>query len=581
MRKLLKYLKPYYWLLLLLLIFTLAQTYLNLSLPDYMAKIVNQGIILQKTKLIYQYGLVMLVITLFAGVFTVGANYLAAKICTGFAKKLRSAVFTKIEGFSLNEFNKFSTASLITRSTNDIQQIQVMSIMFLKMALMAPFMAVIAIFKAYSLAPSMSWIIVVSVVVLVSLMAIVFSIALPRFKRLQKLLDKLNLVTREILIGLRVIRAFGKEKVEEKKFNRANLDLKNLHLFVSRLMIILQPAIMLIMNVAIIAIVWFGSFQIDSGNLQIGSMLALMEYVMQAISAFLMISIIFINIPRAIVSLKRILEVLDTKFTINDPKIASQMKKIGGEVEFKNVTFIYNEAKEAVLKDISFVAKSGETTAIIGSTGSGKSTLINLIPRFYDVCKGSVLVNGTDVRDISQGNLRSSIGYVSQKAMLFTGTVSENISYGKENINDNEILKAADIAQASSFVNKLEKKYNNNISQAGSNLSGGQKQRIAIARALAKKPEIYIFDDTFSALDFKTEASLRQALLEETKNKTVLIIAQRINTIMSADKIIVLEEGKIVGQGNHINLLSTCKVYKEIALSQLSKDELGKINKKD
>jgi ATP-binding cassette, subfamily B, multidrug efflux pump len=575
MTKLLKYLKPYRWLLLLLLALTVGQVVANLTLPDYMANIVNQGIVGQHAGVIYQYGLFMLLVTLAGGLCTIGGGYLAARIGTGFSRNVRNSLFTKIEGFSLIEFNKFSTASLITRNTNDVQQIQQTLIMLLRLALMAPLMGVIAIFKAYGLAPSMTWIMAVAVVTLIAVIAVVFSIAMPRFTKLQKLVDRLNLVTREVLTGLRVIRAFDKEAYEEHKFKQANKELTEVNLFVNRLMSVMQPAMMLIMNLTIIAIVWLGAHQIDAGTLEIGNMLAFMQYAMQAIFAFLMISIIFIMVPRASVSANRVAEVLSAEATIEDPEQPIVPAHLGGKVEFKNVSFAYQGAEEPVLQGISFTAMPGQTTAIVGSTGSGKSTLVNLIPRFHDVTEGQILVDGADVRTMAQKDLRSHIGYVSQKAMLFSGSVEDNIAYGVDDADHSRVVNAAKVAQAADFIDELEQKFESPVAQAGANLSGGQKQRLAIARALAKQPEIYIFDDSFSALDFKTDAALRAALAEETKGRTVLIVAQRISTIMQAEKIIVLDEGRAVAEGTHKELLQRSPVYQEIASSQLSEQELS------
>lgn len=575
MSKLFKYFGPYRWPFVLLLLFTIGQVMANLSLPDYMANIINHGIVGQDRNVVYHYGLIMLLVAFGGGLCTVVVGFTASQIGTGFSKDIRDALFKKIESFSLSEFNKFSTASLITRNTNDVQQIQAVLIMLLRMALMAPFMGVIAIFKAYGLAPSMTWIMAVSVTALIVIIAIIFSIALPRFSRLQKLVDRLNLVTREVLTGLRVIRAFGKEKREEEKFEAANQDLTNVNLFVNRLMALLQPSMMLIMNFTMIGIVWIGAHEIDSGNLQIGNMLAFMQYAMQAIFAFLMISIIFIMVPRASVSARRIAEVLQIQPTINDPEHPLTTAQHNGEIEFKDVSFAYEGAEEPVLCNLSFTAVPGQTTAIVGSTGSGKSTLLNLIPRFYDVSEGVILVDGIDIRKMRQDDLRSRIGYVSQKAVLFSGTVKENIGYGVPDAGQDLIEHAAEIAQASEFITGLEKGFDNAISQGGTNVSGGQRQRLSIARALAKKPDIYLFDDSFSALDFKTDAWLRQALKNETRGKTVIIVAQRISTIMNAEKIIVLDNGKIVGQGRHSDLLQTSAVYREIASSQLSEKELA------
>jgi ATP-binding cassette subfamily B protein len=575
MSKLLKYFAPYTWMLLLMLVLTYGQTTANLALPDYMAKIVNQGIIGQATDSIYHNGLIMLVVALLGGLCMVGVGYLASHVATGFAMRLRDKVFTKVEDFSLIEFNSFSTASLITRCTNDIQQIQTVLAMVLRMALMAPFMGVGAIVKAYHLAPSMTWIMAVAVVALIAVIATLFGIAIPKFTKLQKLVDTLNLVTREILTGLRVIRSFNTEAYEERKFKAANQDLTDLNLFVNRLMVIMQPVMMLILNITSIAIVWVGAHQISTGSLQIGDMLAFIQYAMQAIFAFLMISIIFIMVPRASVSAQRVAEVLTTEATIKDPEKPAKAPHNGGMVEFQDVTFTYTGAEEPVLHHVSFTAVPGETTAFVGSTGSGKSTLINLIPRFYDATEGRVLIDGVDIRDMRQRDVRDRIGYVSQKAMLFSGTVEENIAYGDPKITAEGIARATETAQASEFIAQLEQGLKSPIAQGGGNVSGGQKQRLAIARALAKNPEIFIFDDSFSALDFKTDANLRKALQKETRGKTVLIVAQRISTIMHAEKIVVLDAGRIVGQGTHEELLGSCKVYREIASSQLSEKELA------
>lgn len=575
MFKLLKYLKPYTLQLIALVALVFGTVAATLQLPDYMAKIINNGIVKADSSLIFSDGLWMLLIALGGAVCTVGVGYLAAKIATGFSRDIRNKVFSRVESFSLVEFNKFSTASLITRSTNDVQQIQMVMVLLLRMVLQAPIMGIWAIFKAYNLAPSLSWIIALAVAILLGVIFIMFAIALPKFKILQKLVDRLNLVTRENLTGLRVIRAFNNEKIEEAKFEKANVDLTAVNLFVNRLMVVMQPMMMLILNLTSVLIVWAGAHLINTGNLEIGNMIAFMQYAMQVIMSFLMISIVFIMVPRASVSADRINEVLATEPIIKNPeKSVTSNNFHGGEVEFKNVTFCYTGADTPVLEDISFIAKSGETTAFIGSTGSGKSTLINLIPRFYDVSSGEILLDGIDIRSYKLEELYSKIGYVPQKGVLFSGTVESNIKYGAPNALNNEVEKAAETAQAEDFINNLEGKFAGSIAQGGANVSGGQKQRLSIARALVKKPEIYIFDDSFSALDFKTDALLRQALKAETKNKTVLIVAQRISTILAAEKIIVLDEGKIVGEGTHQQLLKECMVYREIAYSQLSEEEL-------
>lgn len=576
--KILKFLKPYVWLLILLVILTYLQVMANLQLPDYMAKIINQGIIAEDMGAIYQNGGIMLLITLGGSAAAIGVGYLASRIATGFARDVRRAVFQRVESFSIAEFNTFSTASLITRSTNDIQQVQMVTIMILRMVLMAPFMAVGALQNAMSNAPALSWIIAVAVVALSAVIIFLFSFSLPKFKLLQKMVDKLNLVARENLTGLRVVRAFNNEKVEEKKFDDANKDLMRLNLFVNRAMIILQPFMMLIMNIALVAIIWFGAHLVSDGTVEIGNMMAFMQYAMQVIMSFLMISIIFIMIPRASVSAKRISEVVETEPTIRDPEQAKKPAADGrGRVEFRDVTFTYPEADSPVLSGINFTAEPGQTTAFIGSTGSGKSTLIGLIPRFYDVSAGQVLVDGIDVRDMKLKDLCGQIGYVPQKGVLFSGTVKSNVTYGNKKASDKAIATAITTAQASEFVKKLEDGLEGNIAQGGSNVSGGQKQRLSIARALAVNPNIYIFDDSFSALDFKTDAALRKALKTETKGKTVLIVGQRISTIMDADKIIVMDEGKIVDQGTHHELMKSSEVYREIAYSQLSDEELAAI----
>jgi len=574
--KILKYFTPYIWPFILMVIFIFFQSSATLTLPNYMAKIINEGIISKNTEVIFRSGLIMIFVAIVGSLAAVAVGYLSSRIGTGFARNLREAVFTKVENFSLVEFDKFLTSSLITRITNDVQQIQMVLIMLFRIALMAPLMGVLATFKAYQLVSSMTWIMAVAVIVLISIIIVLFKIVTPKFDRLQKLIDKLNLVTREILTGLRVIRAFNKEEYEEKKFNEVNEDLTRLNLFINRLMMLLQPAMMLIMNFMMITIVWFGAHQIELGNLQVGNMLAFLQYSIQAVSAFLMISIIFIAIPRASVSIGRIVEILETDVQIKDPINPVRVPRRGGKVEFKNVTFTYPGAAEPVLYNISFVAFPGQTTAFVGSTGSGKSTIINLIPRFYDATEGQVLVDEVDVRDMKQSDLRSRIGYVSQKAMLFSGTIKENIAYGNPNATQEEIFRAAATAQALEFIKELEQKFDSSVSQAGSNFSGGQKQRLAIARALAKNPELYLFDDSFSALDFKTDAALRNALKKETQGKTVIIVTQRISTVIDADKIIVIDAGRIVGEGTHKELLRTCSIYKEIAVSQLSPEELAR-----
>jgi len=562
-----------------LIAFTYIQVMANLRLPDYMAKIINEGIVAKDNAIIIDDGIRMIAVSFIGVVCAVGVGFLAARIATGFSKSLREKTFAKVESFSLSEFNNFSTASLITRTTNDVQQIQTVTLMFFRMVLMAPIMAVGALQKAYQNAPSMSWLIVVAVVCMFCVIITLFGIGIPRFQLLQKLVDKLNLVTRENLTGLRVIRAFNNEAKEEEKFEKANTDLTKMNLFVNRLMAMVQPIMILILNFATLGVVWFGAHLIDANNLQIGNMMAFMQYSIQTIMSFLMISIIFIMFPRASVSTKRIAEILKTPLTIKEPKKPVNMNsRVRGLVEFKEVTFSYPDADLPVLTDISFTAEPGQTTAFIGSTGSGKSTIINLIPRFYDVTAGQILLDGVDIRDIKLEDLRNQLGYVPQKGVLFSGTIKSNIKYGREKTTDEEVKQAAQTAQADEFIDKIEDKYDSFIAQGGANVSGGQKQRLSIARALAKDAKVYIFDDSFSALDFKTDAKLRADLAKQTKDKTVIIIGQRIGSIMNADKIIVIDEGKIVGQGTHENLLKTNEVYREIAFSQLSDKELKTIS---
>ena len=569
-----------YWLMFIILVgFTYAMVMANLWLPDKMSEIVNNGIIKQDMPAIWHNGLAMILVTAAGGLCSIVIGFLAARIATGMAQKLRTELFERVESFALAEFNKFSTASLITRSTNDIQQIQMTSILLLRLALMAPIMAIGGLQKAIHNAPDLSWIIALAVSVLLVVIAVLFVIAVPRFKKLQTLVDKLNLVTRENLVGLKVIRAFHNEKIEQKKFQQANTELNKMNLFVNRLMMLLDPIMTLVMNFSSVAIVWFGAHLISSGNLQIGNMMAFLEYAMQVIISFLLLSMVFIMVPRAAVSVKRVGEVLDTLPSIVDPPSPQQLPHDAtGKIEFKDVTFTYPDADLPVLSSINFTAEPGQTTAFIGSTGSGKSTLINLIPRFYDVSAGQILLDGVDIRQLKLEELYDQIGYVPQKGVLFSGTIASNIKYGNAKASQKLVEKSAKIAQAAEFVSELKNGYKNDIAQGGSNVSGGQRQRLSIARAIAVEPNVYIFDDSFSALDFKTDAKLRSALAKETKHKTVLIVGQRINTIMNADKIIVLDEGKIVGQGTHQELMKNCQVYQEIAASQLSEDDLQKMS---
>lgn len=528
-----------------------------------------------QTNYIFIAGLKMLGIALMSMISVIGVGFLGAKTAARLAKDLRNTVYEKVLSFSTTEFKNFGVASLITRTTNDIQQIQMLIVFTLRITIYAPIIGIGGVFKVLHTNTSMAWIIALAVSIILSMMLFLFIIVMPKFKLVQKLIDKLNLVTREILNGIPVIRAFSNQKHEEKRFEKANKDLKKTTLFVDRVMSTLMPTLMFVMNAICILIVWKGAHSIDQGVMQVGDMLAFIQYTMQIVMSFLMVSMFSIMMPRASVSIGRVAEILRTKSVITEPKNPKTFsKRITGLVEFKNVSFKYPDSDEDVLTDITFTANPGETTAFIGSTGSGKSTLINLIPRLFDVTKGEILIDGINIKDVETTVLHKKIGFAPQKGILFSGTISSNLRYGKKDASEKDLQKAATIAQAKDFIESKKEKYESPISQGGTNVSGGQKQRLSIARAIACNPEIYIFDDSFSALDFKTDAALRKALKKETKNATVLIVAQRISTIMNAEQIIVLNEGKIVGKGTHKELLQNCEVYKEIASSQLSKEEL-------
>jgi len=591
MIKLLKNLKPYTLSIIGVIVFVFLQSLSELYLPTLMSDIVDTGVVDGDINYIIRIGMWMILIAIIAMICSVLGSYLAAKVATGFGRDLRTKVFSKVESFSLEEFDKKGTASLIIRTTNDITQIQRLAVIMLRMFLRAPLLFIGGIIMAVSKDTKLS---LVFVVILPILSIIIFFVAKKSmflFKSMQTKLDKLNLVLREYLTGIRVIRAFNREVYEKKKFHRANLNLTETAIKVNKLMAILMPLMMLILNLTIVAIIWFGSIRINNGGMQVGDLMAFIQYASQIMFALIMVSMMFIMVPRAAVSANRINEVLDIEPKIKDPIIPKKSKldiengiKLDGIIKekdkrgylkFDKVSFSYHGAEEAVLDNISFNAKPGELTAIIGGTGSGKSTLINLIPRFYEVTSGRILIDGMDIRKLTQEKLHAKIGLVPQKAVLFTGTIAENISFGNNNLSREEITKAAEIAQATEFISAMEQNYDSPIAQGGTNLSGGQKQRLSIARALAKHPEIYIFDDSFSALDFKTEAKLRVAIKKEIKNATTLIIAQRVTTVMDANQIIVLDEGKITGIGKHRELIKTCKVYREIVASQLSEEELA------
>lgn len=575
MVKLFKFLKPYKVSILVILMLTLIQSLSQLYLPTLMSDIVDTGIVQGNIHYILRVGSLMLLVAAGSAVCTILVSFIASKTAVGFSKILRSKIFTQVESYSLHEFDKIGTASLITRTTNDITQVQQVLVVILRMMLSAPMMAIGGIIMAVSKDATLSLIFVFIIPLLTVGIYLVMSKSIPLFKVMQVKLDKLNLVLRENLTGIRVIRAFNRISHEKKRFNEANFDLTNTAIKVNKIMATLMPMMMLVMNFTTIAIVWFGGIRVNNGDMQVGDMMAFIQYATQIMFSLIMVSFMFILIPRAEASAVRINEVLDTVPEIKD---AAEVKKADtkrGFVEFKDVTFSYPGAEQPAISNISFSAQPGEITAIIGGTGSGKSTLINLIPRFYDIDSGSILIDGVDVREMTQESLRAKIGFVSQKTVLFTGSISDNIRYGKEDATDEEIEKAAITAQATEFISNLNDGFDFVIAQGGTNISGGQKQRLSIARALVRRPEIYVFDDSFSALDFKTDARLRAALKKETLNSTVLIVAQRVSSVMDANRIIVLDDGKIAGIGTHKELLNTCEVYHEIVSSQLSEEELA------
>lgn len=572
MLKLFKGLKPYWTLVIGVLVLVFISTLTDLELPDLMSDIVDTGIVQGDVSYILGRGGVMLLVALLGTVCTILTSYLSSKIGMGFSRDLRKKVFEKVESFSLTEINEMGTASLITRTTNDINQVQMVVIMMMRMMLSAPIMIVGALIMALRKDVELSKVILVVIPIIIVTIAIIAKFTLPMFQKMQNKIDKLNLVVRENLTGIRVIRVFNKVEAEQERFNQASLEVSRIATMANRLMGALMPLMMLILNLSIIAVIWFGGIRINDGDLMVGDLMAFIQYLTQVMFSLLMLTMMFVLIPRAQASAVRINEVLEMESPIQEPKEAIQ-PQLKGYVEFKNVSFGYEGAEEYAISNISFVAKPGEVTAIIGGTGSGKSSILNMIPRFYDAAKGEVLVDGVNVRDMNQQELRSKIGYVPQKAVLFTGTIRDNILYGKEDATDEEVRHALDIAQATDFVSKMKEGIESPISQGGTNVSGGQKQRLSIARAIVRKPEIYLFDDSFSALDFKTDAQLRAALKKETKDSTVIIVAQRVSTVMDATRILVMDEGHIVGMGTHEELLQTNEIYQQIVESQLKKGE--------
>lgn len=529
-----------------------------------------------QNRYIWRTGFFMLLLSLLSAASTIGVGYFSARTAAGLSRNLRKKVFDKVSGFSNTEFDKFSTASLITRSTNDITQIQMLVIMLIRMVFFAPILGIGGTIRALNKSVSMSWIIALAVIILIGIVILIFSIAMPKFKKIQGLVDRLNLVTRENLSGMMVIRAFNMQKFEEDRFDKANTELTDTSLFINRLMVVMMPIMMLLMNGLGLLIIWVGAHQVQQFAMQVGDIMAFMQYAMIIVSSFLMLSMMFIMLPRASVSAARVADVLETKTVINDPENPKQFsKESSGEVKFKNVSFRYPGAEADVLHNINFNAKPGQITAIIGSTGSGKSTLVNLIPRFYDVTQGSIFIDEIDIRNVTQHDLREKIGYIPQKSMLFSGTIESNLLYANENASQEQLEKAVEAAQVLDFIKEKPEGFKSMISQKGSNISGGQNQRLSIARALVKRPDIYIFDDCFSALDFKTDAALRRALKSYASGSTVIIVAQRIGTVMNADQILVIDSGIITGKGKHKELMESCEIYRDIALSQFSREELA------
>lgn len=576
MLKLFRFLKPYWWQVLIVLFVVAIQVFATLQLPAFMASIINEGIIKSDLSRVWQDGLTMLGLAVLASAMSFISSFFSARIGANFAKDLRAAIFAKVLSFNLIDLKNYSTASLITRTTNDVAQVQNVIIMMLSMMMRAPMFCILGLVMALRTAPDMSWIIIVGIIGVLASVSLIISLVVPKFKRFQKLVDRVTMLTRENLTGLKVIRAFNNENLERHKFAHTNKKLTNLLIYTDCILELQNPLINIIFNGTTLLCIWFGISFLNQDVSYLGNMIAFSEYVTHVMMSFLMLSILFVMLPRANVSAGRINKVLNTKNHIHFPKTTKGNPDQEIVVEFKNVSFNYPDASEKVLDNISFVAKAGQTTAFIGSTGSGKSTLINLVPRFYEATDGEILINGLNIKDYSKKDLMRRIGLVPQRGILFSGTVASNIKFGAPNASPEEIVAAAKVAQASSFVEKMPKGYDSHIAQGGNNVSGGQKQRLSIARAICKKPDIFIFDDAFSALDVKTDAKLREALVPITKNSVVLMVAQRVNTIRHADQIVVLDQGKMVGRGTHQELLKKCKVYQSIVKSQLSDAEWRK-----
>ena len=575
MLKLFRFLKPFTAMIIGALVLVFLQTIGDLYLPTLMADIINDGVMHGDTEKIIQIGGLMLIVAGVGAVCAVIASLLSSKAAVGLGTVLRSKVFQRVESYSLNEFDKLGTATLITRTTNDINQVQMVTVMIMRLMVSAPMMAIGGVIMAFQEDRTLTWVLVVAIPVLALVVLSIASQAIPLFRLIQVKIDKINLVLREKLTGIRVIRAFNTEEHEKKRFEEANVDLTNTYIKVNRIMAFMMPGIMLVMNLTSLSILWFGGIRISHGNMDLGALAAFTQYAMQIMFSMLMLALMFVMVPRAQAAAVRINEVLDIIPEITDARETKKSFARTGYVEFKNVTFSYQGAEEPVLRNISFSAQPGEVTAIIGSTGSGKSTLINLIPRFYDIDSGSIHVDGVDIREMAQEILRAKIGFVPQKAFLFSGSITDNIKFGNDKATEKEIKYAADVAQAAEFITNMDGGFDYKITQGGTNVSGGQKQRLAIARALVRKPEVYIFDDSFSALDFKTDARLRAALKKETTEAAVIIVAQRVGTVMDANRIIVLDEGRIAGMGTHKELLGNCEVYREIVSSQMSEEEIA------